>query len=123
MPEAKERPHWKRTLAVLAVMVGGFAFQETGGSAPNFMALVVFRALQGAGGALFSLSFAVMRDEAPDRLSVAIGVLVGAFGLGASAGTGLEMGAPFARMQRCTRRLSRCRAPGRRAGGAGDVSV
>ncbi|HKZ11575.1 MAG TPA: hypothetical protein VJL61_12860 [Rhodanobacteraceae bacterium] len=30
MPEAKERPHWKRTLAVLAVMVGGFAFQETG---------------------------------------------------------------------------------------------
>ena len=155
MHEATDRPHWKRTLAVLGVMVGGFAFQETGvlpvlpnvqrelpgasttssallvsgflivaavaapligkygdahgkqrmllvtlaiyfigalgaGSAPNFMVLVIFRALQGAGGALFSLSFAVMRDEAPDRLSVAIGVLVGAFGLGASAGFGFS---------------------------------
>jgi MFS family permease len=155
MPGAKERPHWKRTLVVLAVMVGGFAFQETGvlpvlpdvqrqlpgasttssallvsgflivaavaapligkygdahgkqrmllatlaiylvgalgaGSAPDFIVLVVFRALQGAGGALFSLSFAVMRDEAPGRLSVAIGVLVGAFGLGASAGFGFS---------------------------------
>ncbi len=155
MHGATDRPHWKRTLAVLGLMVGGFAFQETGvlpalpdvqrqlpgagttssallvsgflivaavaapligkfgdahgkqrmllvtlglylvgaigaGAAPDFMVLVVFRALQGAGGALFSLSFAVMRDEAPDRLSVAIGVLVGAFGLGASAGFGLS---------------------------------
>lgn len=154
MHDATDRPHWERTLAVLAVMVGSFAFQETGvlpvlpnvqrqlpgasttssallvsgflivaavaapligkfgdahgkqrmllvtlaiyfvgalgaATAPDFMVLVIFRALQGAGGALFSLSFAVMRDEAPRRLSVAIGVLVGAFGLGASAGFGL----------------------------------
>lgn len=60
------------------------------GLAPGFMVLVLFRALQGAGGALFSLSFAIMRDEAPDKLSVAIGVLVGAFGIGASAGFGLS---------------------------------
>jgi MFS family permease len=155
MQEATERPHWKRTLTVVGVMVASFAFQETGvlpvlptvqrqlpgasttssallvsgflivaavaapligkfgdshgkqrmllvtlaiyfvgalgaGLAPSFMVLVLFRALQGAGGALFSLSFAVMRDEAPDKLNVAIGVVVGAFGIGASAGFGLS---------------------------------
>jgi MFS family permease len=155
MQHAKDRPHWKRTLAILGVMAATFAFQETGvlpvlpviqrqlagasttssallesgflivaavaapligkygdahgkqrmllvtlaiyligaigaGFAPNFIVLVVFRALQGAGGALFSLSFAVMRDEAPGRLSVAIGVLVGSFGIGSSLGFGLS---------------------------------
>ncbi|HET7570192.1 MAG TPA: MFS transporter [Gammaproteobacteria bacterium] len=59
------------------------------GLAPNFVALVIFRALQGVGGALFSLSFAIMRDEAPDKLSVAIGWLVGSFGVGACLGLGL----------------------------------
>lgn len=155
MQDAADRPHWKRTLAILGVMAASFAFQETGvlpvlpviqrqlagasttssallesgflivaavaapligkygdahgkqrmllvtlaiyfigalgaGFAPNFLVLVVFRALQGAGGALFSLSFAVMRDEAPDRLSVAIGVLVGSFGIGSSLGFGFS---------------------------------
>ncbi|MGH8189870.1 MAG: MFS transporter [Rhodanobacteraceae bacterium] len=60
------------------------------GMAPNFIVLVIFRALQGAGGALFSLSFAVMRDEAPERLNVAIGVLVGSFGVGSSLGFGFS---------------------------------
>ncbi len=155
MQQAMDRPHWQRTLAMLGVMAGSFAFQETAvlpvlptiqrqlpgasttssallesgflivaavaapligkfgdtrgkqrmllvtlglyfigsvgaGLAPSFMVLVMFRALQGAGGALFSLSFAVMRDEAPARLSVAIGVLVGAFGIGSSIGFGLS---------------------------------
>lgn len=72
------------TLAIYFVGALGAGF------APNFVILVIFRALQGAGGALFSLSFAIMRDEAPRRLSVAIGVLVGAFGIGSSMGFALS---------------------------------
>lgn len=72
------------TLAIYFIGAMGAGF------APGFMVLVIFRALQGAGGALFSLSFAVMRDEAPARLSMAIGVLVGAFGIGSSLGFGLS---------------------------------
>ena len=30
MQDAADRPHWKRTLAVLGVMAASFAFQETG---------------------------------------------------------------------------------------------
>lgn len=150
-----DHPPWKRTLAVLGIMAGSFAFQETGvlpllptiqrqlpgagtvssallesgflivaavaapmigklgdrhgkkrmllitlalyfigalgaGLAPNFITLVVFRSAQGVGGALFALSFAIVRDEAPDKLSVAIGWLVGAFGVGACLGLGLS---------------------------------
>lgn len=60
------------------------------GLAPNFITLVVFRSAQGVGGALFALSFAVMRDEASEHLNVAIGWLVGAFGIGACLGLGLS---------------------------------
>lgn len=76
---------------MLLVTLGIYFIGALGaGLAPNFIVLVIFRALQGAGGALFSLSFAVMRDEAPARLNVTIGVLVGAFGVGSSLGFGLS---------------------------------
>ncbi|MGH8234264.1 MAG: MFS transporter [Rhodanobacteraceae bacterium] len=81
--------HGKRRMLLVTLAIY-FVGALGAGLAPNFMVLVLFRALQGAGGALFSLSFAVMRDEAPSRLSVAIGVLVGAFGIGSSAGFGLS---------------------------------
>ncbi|HET6631601.1 MAG TPA: MFS transporter [Rhodanobacteraceae bacterium] len=155
MHDQQGHAHWRRTLAVLCLLCGALAFQETGvlpvlptiqrqlagagtvssallesgflmvaavaapligklgddrgkqrmllvtlavyfvgalgaALAPDFLVLVIFRSLQGVGGALFSLSFAIMRDEASERLSVAIGWLVGAFGLGACLGLGLS---------------------------------
>lgn len=154
-PDRDQRPDWRRTLAVLGIMAGSFAFQETGvlpaiptiqrqmagtgtassallesgflivaavaapligklgdrhgkkrsllatlvvylvgaigaAVAPNFAVLIIFRALQGVGGAVFALSFAILRDEAPDKLNVAIGWLVGSFGVGACLGLGLS---------------------------------
>lgn len=50
---------------------------------PVLPALIAFRGLQGVGGAVFGLSFAVMRDVAGQRrLGIVIGVIVGAFGTG-----------------------------------------
>lgn len=149
-------PPWPRTLAVLGVMAGCFAFQEMAilpalptiqrqlagantatsallesgflivaavaapwigklgdtrgkkrmllvtlgfyfvgalgaGLAPNFIALILFRALQGIGGALMLLSIAVTRDELPDdKLSFGIGCVVGSFGAGACLGLALS---------------------------------
>lgn len=81
--------HGKKRMLLVTLAIY-FAGALGAGLAPDFMTLVIFRALQGVGGALFSLSFAIMRDEAPDRLSVAIGWLVGAFGVGACLGLGLS---------------------------------
>lgn len=81
--------HGKRRMLMVTLAIY-FVGALGAGLAPDFMMLVIFRALQGAGGALFSLSFAVMRDEAPMRLNMAIGVLVGAFGIGSSLGFGLS---------------------------------
>lgn len=68
--------------------------------APDMWVLVGFRALQGTGGAIFGLSFAILRDTAgQERLSVVIGVMVGAFGVGMAAGFasvgGLEQAASW----------------------------
>ena len=53
--------------------------------------LIPFRALQGAGGAVLSLSFSIVRDRAPEgRTGMGIGLLVGAFGAGIAAGFGLS---------------------------------
>jgi MFS family permease len=61
------------------------------GFAPNFIALILFRALQGVGGALMLLSIAISRDEVPtDKLSIAIGWIIGGFGAGACLGLGLS---------------------------------
>ena len=52
--------------------------------------LIVFRAVQGIGGAIFPLTFAVVRDEVPsERVGTVIGVLTGAFGIGTALGFGL----------------------------------
>lgn len=56
---------------------------------PNIWALISFRALQGFGGVVFPLSFAVARDELPEeRLGFAIGLLTGGFGIGTALGLG-----------------------------------
>lgn len=54
--------------------------------APDLAALVVFRALQGVGAAMFALSLATMRAIAGDRLHVAVSGIIGGFGVGITAG-------------------------------------
>ncbi|MGH8273284.1 MAG: MFS transporter [Gammaproteobacteria bacterium] len=61
------------------------------GFAPDFIALILFRALQGVGGALLLLSIAFARDEVPDdKLSIGIGWIIGAFGAGACLGVSVS---------------------------------
>ena len=49
----------------------------------NIGSLIAFRALSGAGGAVFPLSFAIIRDEfPPERVKVGIGLLSAVFGVG-----------------------------------------
>jgi EmrB/QacA subfamily drug resistance transporter len=53
----------------------------------NLWSLIGFRALSGAGGALFPLSFAIIRDEfPPERVQVGIGLMSAVFGIGGGVG-------------------------------------
>jgi EmrB/QacA subfamily drug resistance transporter len=53
----------------------------------NIWSLIVFRAVSGAGGALFPLSFAIIRDEFPaDKIKVGIGLLSAVWGVGGGFG-------------------------------------
>jgi MFS family permease len=58
--------------------------------APSIGVLVVGRLVQGAGGAVFPLSFALVREQlSSGKVRAGIGVLTGGFGVGALAGFGL----------------------------------
>jgi EmrB/QacA subfamily drug resistance transporter len=53
----------------------------------NIWSLIAFRAVAGAGGALFPLSFAIIRDEfPPERVKTGIGLLSAVFGVGGGFG-------------------------------------
>jgi EmrB/QacA subfamily drug resistance transporter len=53
----------------------------------SIWSLIGFRMLAGAGGALFPLSFAIIRDEfPPDKMKIGIGVLSTVFGVGGGIG-------------------------------------
>ncbi len=53
----------------------------------NIWALIGFRAVQGLGGAVFPLSFAIIRDEFPrEKVGVAIGLISAVFGVGGGLG-------------------------------------
>ena len=53
----------------------------------NLWSLIAFRVVSGAGGALFPLSFAIIRDEFPaDRVKVGIGLLSAVWGVGGGFG-------------------------------------
>ena len=53
----------------------------------NIWALIGFRALSGAGGAIFPLSFGIIRDEFPrEKVGVAIGLISATFGVGGGFG-------------------------------------
>lgn len=79
----------KRRIYLLAL--GIFTIGSVGAAfSPSIAVLVVCRLVQGAGGAVFPLSFSILRDELPPkRIGAGIGVLTGGFGLGALAGFGI----------------------------------
>jgi EmrB/QacA subfamily drug resistance transporter len=53
----------------------------------NVWSLIGFRALAGAGGAIFPLSFGIIRDEFPrEKVGVAIGLISATFGVGGGFG-------------------------------------
>ncbi len=58
-----------------------------GALAPSMPVLILARAAQGVGGAVYPLCLAIARDSVPDeRVSAAIGRLTAAFGLGTAIG-------------------------------------
>jgi len=73
---------------MLLVSLGLFLLGCIGAAAAwDLPSLIGFRALSGAGGALFPLSFAIIRDEfPPERVQVAIGLLSAVFGVGGGFG-------------------------------------
>lgn len=73
-------------LAALTVFLIG---SVTAGTAPSTGVVVIGRLIQGVGGIVFPLSFAILRDSVGRRwLSKGIGILTGGFGLGSLAGFG-----------------------------------
>ncbi|HET8785826.1 MAG TPA: MFS transporter [Candidatus Limnocylindrales bacterium] len=55
--------------------------------APNIWILIAARMVSGAGGAVFPLSFGIIRDEfPPDKVKVGIGLLSAVFGVGGGLG-------------------------------------
>jgi len=69
------------SLAVFLVGCSGCAV------APDIWTLIAFRMVSGAAGAVFPLSFGIIRDEfPPDRVKVGIGLLSAVFGIGGGFG-------------------------------------
>jgi EmrB/QacA subfamily drug resistance transporter len=57
----------------------------------NIWMLIAFRAISGAGGAVFPLSFGIIRDEfPPEKIKVGIGLLSAVFGVGGGLGVVLS---------------------------------
>jgi EmrB/QacA subfamily drug resistance transporter len=55
--------------------------------APNIWILILCRSLQGAGGAVFPLSFAIIKDEfPPEKVGVGVGVVSSVFAIGGGLG-------------------------------------
>lgn len=76
---------------LLLVSLTAFLVGAVGAAlAPGAAVLVLFRAVQGIGGAVFPLTFALVREQVPgERVRASIGVLTGAFGIGTALGFGL----------------------------------
>jgi EmrB/QacA subfamily drug resistance transporter len=76
----------KERLLVISLVVF-FAGSVIAACAWNIWVLIVARAIQGAGGAVFPLSFGIIRDEFPrEKLGVAIGLVSAVFGIGGGFG-------------------------------------
>ena len=74
----------KVLLAVLGVFALGSVVCAIGGS---IEVLILGRAIQGAGGAIFPLAFGIIRDEFPrERVATSIGLISATFGIGGGLG-------------------------------------
>jgi len=73
---------------LLVISLGIFALGTVAAALANSIEfLIAARALQGAAGAIFPLSFGIIRDEFPPaRVGVALGLLSATFGVGAGIG-------------------------------------
>jgi EmrB/QacA subfamily drug resistance transporter len=78
--------HGKERLLVISLSL--FLVGSIGAAlAPGIATLIGFRAIAGAGGAVFPLSFGIIRDEfPPQRVKVGIGLLSAVFGVGGGIG-------------------------------------
>jgi EmrB/QacA subfamily drug resistance transporter len=78
--------HGKERLLVISLSL--FLAGSIGAAvAPDIGTLIVFRTVAGAGGAVFPLSFGIIRDEfPPERVKVGIGLLSAVFGVGGGIG-------------------------------------
>src|SRR5829696_4098035 len=76
----------KRRLLVIALAVFA-AGSVVAALADSLELLVAGRVLQGVGGGIFPLCFAIIRDEfPPERVSASIGLISATFGIGGGAG-------------------------------------
>jgi EmrB/QacA subfamily drug resistance transporter len=78
--------HGKERLLVIAL---GIFFLGCLGAAlaPNIWVLIACRMLQGTGGAVFPLSFSIIRDEfPPDKVGIGVGVVSSVFAIGGGLG-------------------------------------
>jgi EmrB/QacA subfamily drug resistance transporter len=73
---------------LLVISLGIFLLGSLGGIfAWNIGSLIGFRILQGAGGAVFPLSFSIIKDEFPaEKVGVAVGAVSAVFAVGGSLG-------------------------------------
>jgi len=73
---------------VLVISLVLFLAGSVGSAAAwNIWSLIAFRALQGAGAAVFPLSYGIIRDEFPrEKVGVAIGLISAVFGIGGGFG-------------------------------------
>jgi len=73
---------------LLVVSLGTFLVGCVGcAAAPNIWVLIAFRVVSGAAGAVFPLSFGIIRDEfPPERMKIGIGLLSAVFGVGGGFG-------------------------------------
>src|SRR5262249_4449759 len=76
----------KERLLVISLVL--FLVGSIGAAAAwNIWALILWRAVQGAGAAVFPLSYGIIRDEFPrEKIGVAIGLISAVFGIGGGFG-------------------------------------
>src|SRR4051812_41432695 len=78
--------HGKAKMLVISMTIFGIASLGAA-SAWSLGSLVAFRVLQGAGAAVFPLSFGIVRDEfPPDKIGVGVGTISSVFGAGGGIG-------------------------------------